>query len=51
MLKRNLTSTIEILQLNANSVLFAILDSKRVNNLQKKANIYQHYDRNGTKLS
>ena len=30
---------------------FAILDRKRVNNFLKKANIYQYYDRNGTKLS
>ena len=49
-LKRNLTSAIEISQHNANTTFFAILDRKRVNNLPKKANIYQYYDRNGTKL-
>ena len=30
---------------------FSILDSKRVNNLLKKADIYHDYDRNETKLS
>ena len=50
-LKRNLTSEIEISQDNANAVIFAILDRKRVNNLLKKTDIYQYYDRNGTKLS
>ena len=30
---------------------FAILDRKRVNDLLKKADSYQCYDRNGTKLS
>ena len=50
-LKRNLTSAIETSQHNANTAFFAMLDSKRVNNLQKKADIYQYYDRNGAKLS
>ena len=31
--------------------IFAILDRKRGTNLQKKADIYHCYDRNGTKLS
>ena len=48
--KRNLTSAIEISQHNAKTAFFAILDRKRVNNLLKKADIYQYYDRNGTKL-
>ena len=30
---------------------FAILDRKIVNNLLKKIDVYQYYDRNGTKLS
>ena len=50
-LKRNLTSGIEISQHNANTAFFAILDRKRVNDLLKKADIYQNYDLNGTKLS
>ena len=50
-LKRNLTFTIEISQHNANTAFFAILDRKRVNDLLKKADIYQNYDLNGTKLS
>ena len=49
--KRNLTSAIEISQHNANAALFQFLDSKRVNNLLKKADIYYYYDRNKTKLS
>ena len=32
-------------------IFFAILDRKRVNNLLKKANIYQFYDLNRAKLS
>ena len=40
-LKCNLTFAIEISQCSANSEFFAILDRKRVNNLQKKANNYQ----------
>ena len=40
-LKRNLTSAIEISQHNANTAFFAILVWKRVNNLQRKADIYQ----------
>ena len=43
-LKRSLTSAIEISQHNANSPLFAILDRKRVNNLLKKADIYQCHE-------
>ena len=35
----------------ANTAFFAILDRKRVNNLLKKTDFYQYYDRNGTKLS
>ena len=50
-LKRNLTSTIEISQQNANTAFFAILGKKRVNNLLKKAGIYQNYNRNKTKSS
>ena len=50
-LKRNLTSAIEILQHTANTAIFAIFGRKRLNNLLKKADIYQYYDRNGTKLS
>ena len=50
-LERNLTPTIEISQHNENTSLFTILDRKSVNNLLKKADIYQYYDRNGTKLS
>ena len=38
-LKRNLTSAIEILQHNANTAFFAILDRKRVNNLLNKPEI------------
>ena len=49
-LKRNLTSAMEISQHNANTPFFAILDRKRVNNLLKKADIYQYHDRNETKL-
>ena len=45
-LKSNLTSAIEISQHNANTAFFAILDWKRVNNLQNK-----YYDGNGAKLS
>ena len=46
-LKRNVTPTIETSQNNANTAVFAILDSKRVNNLLKKADIHdQSYDRN-----
>ena len=30
---------------------FAILVQKRVNHLLQKADIYEYYDRNGTKLS
>ena len=48
-LKRNLTYAIEISQHNANTSFFAFFD-KRVNNLLKKADIYQYFDRNGTKL-
>ena len=51
-LKRNLTSAIEISQHNANTAFFAILDWKRVNNLQNKFDIiYRYYDQNGAKLS
>ena len=50
-LKRNLTSTIEVSQHNANTAFFAILGKKRVNSLLKKAGIYQNYDRNETKSS
>ena len=50
-LKRNLISAIEISQNNAHTAYFAIFDRKRTNNLLKKADIYQYYDRNGTKLS
>ena len=50
-LKRNLTSAIEILQHTANTAIFAIFGRKRLNNLLKKADIYQYYDRNVTKLS
>ena len=39
-LKWNLTSAIEISQRNLTLHFFAILDRKRVSNLQKKANIY-----------
>ena len=49
-LKHNLTFAIEISQLNANFSFSAILDRNRVNNLPKKADIFQHCDRNGTKL-
>ena len=45
------TSATEISQRNANSAFFAIFDRKRANNLPKKANLYQSYDRNGAKLS
>ena len=41
-LKWNLTSAIEISQLNSTLHFFAILDRKRVSNLQKKADIYQY---------
>ena len=44
-LKRNLTSAIEISRRNPNTVLFAILLRKRVNNLPKMADIYQYYYR------
>ena len=50
-LKRNLSSTIEILQHNANTAFFAVLDWKRVNNLLNKPEIYQYYDGNEAKLS
>ena len=50
-LKCNLTSAIEILQHNANTAIFAILDRKRANNLLKKADICQCSNQNGTKLS
>ena len=50
-LQRNLTSAIEISQRNANIAVFTILERKTVNNLLKKADIYQYYDQNGTKLS
>ena len=40
----------EISEHNANTAIFAILGKKEVNNLQKKTDIYQNYDRNGTKL-
>ena len=49
--KRNLISAFEISQHNANTAFFAILDRKRVSNLLKKTDIYQYYDRNGTKLN
>ena len=41
-LKRNLTSAIEISQHTANTAVFVIFDRKRVNNLQKTADIYQY---------
>ena len=41
-LKRNLTSKIVISRDNANTAFFAILNRKRVNNLLKKAGIYQY---------
>ena len=50
-LKRNLTSATEILQHYTNTTFFAILTEKRANNLLKKADICQYYDRKGTKLS
>ena len=50
-LKRNLTSAIEISHHKANTAFFAILERKGVNNLLKKADIYQYCDRNGTKLT
>ena len=50
-LKRNLSSAIEITQHNINTAFFAILGKKRVNNLLKKAGIYQNYDQNETKSS
>ena len=50
-LKCNLTGAIKISQHKANIALLSILNRKRVTNLLKKANIYQHYDRNGAKLS
>ena len=49
-LKRKLTSAITISQHNANTAFFEILNKKRVNNLLKKADSNQYYDRNGTKL-
>ena len=49
-LKRKLTSAIRISQHNANTAFFEILNKKRVNNLLKKADSNQYYDRNGTKL-
>ena len=50
-LKRNLTFAIEISRHDSNAAFFANLYRKRVNNLLKKAFIYQYYGRNGTKLS
>ena len=51
-LKCNLTSAIEILQHSGrSSAFFSILDRKRVKNLLKKADIYQYYNQNRTKLS
>ena len=50
-LKRNLTSAIKITQHNANIAFFASLDRKKVNNLLKKADIYQNCDLNGAKFS
>ena len=50
-LKRNLTSSIEISEHNANTAFFAILGKKSVHNLHKKTDIYQNYSRNGTKTS
>ena len=49
-LKRNLSYAIEISQHNANTAFFAIL-TKKANNLLKQIDIYQYYNRNGTKLS
>ena len=43
-LKCNLTFAIEILQHDANTAFFAILNGKRANNLPKKADICQYYD-------
>ena len=50
-LKRNPTSAIEISQHNANAAFFCDFRQKKINNLLKKADIYQCYDRNGTTLS
>ena len=51
-LKCNLTSAIEILQHSVrSSTFFSILDRKKVKNLLKKADIYQYYNQNRTKLS
>ena len=47
----HLTSAIEFSQHNATTAFFAILDWKIVNNLLKKADIYQKYDLNGAKVS
>ena len=47
-LKRNLTSGIKTSQHYVNTAFFTIFE--RVNNLLKKADIYQFCDRNGTKL-
>ena len=41
-LKHNLTSAIDISQHDANTDFFALLFRKRVNNLLKKADIYQY---------
>ena len=41
-LKRNLTFATKISQHTANTAFFAIFDRKRVNNLLKKADIYQY---------
>ena len=41
-LKWNLISAIEISRHNSNTAFFAIWDRKRVSNLLKKADIYQH---------
>ena len=50
-LKRNLTLAIKISQHTANTAYYAIFDRKRVNDLLKKANIYQHCHQTETKLS
>ena len=50
-LKRNLTSAFENSQHNTNTAFFCDFRQKRGHNLQKKTDIYQNYDRNGTKLN
>ena len=50
-LKCDLTSAIKISRRNATTAFFAVLVRKKANNLLKKADIYQYFDRNGTKLS